>query len=89
MEVYRGRTGVRQAWESFKGDMQITVRFGDIRDLGESVLALGEMESTGHTTGLNFTDEVAQLVTYRDGRVFKVRDFASHAEALEATGLEE
>ena len=89
MEVYRGRAGVRQAWESFKGDMQITVRFGDIRDLGESVLALGEMESTGHTTGLNFTDEVAQLVTYRDDRVFKVRDFASHAEALEATGLEE
>jgi ketosteroid isomerase-like protein len=89
MEVYRGRAGVRRAWESFKGDMQITVRFGDVRDLGESVLALGEMESTGHTTGLNFTDEVAQLVTYRDGRTIKVRDFASHAEALEAAGLSE
>ena len=35
--------------------MQITVRFGDIRDLGESVLALGEIKGTGHTTGLNFT----------------------------------
>ena len=58
-------------------------------NLGESVLALGEMESTGHTTGLNFTDEVAQLVTYRDGRIIKVRDFASHAEALEAAGLSE
>ena len=43
MEVYRGRAGVRQAWESFEGDMHITVRFGDIRDLGESVLALGEI----------------------------------------------
>ena len=63
MEVHRGRAGVRQAWESFKGDMQITVRFGDIRDLGESVLALGEMKSTGHTTGLNFTGELAQLVS--------------------------
>ncbi len=89
MEVYRGRAGVRRAWESFKGDMQITVRFGDVRDLGESVLALGEMESRGHRTGLNFTDEVAQLVTYRGGRTIKVRDFASHAEALEAAGLEE
>jgi ketosteroid isomerase-like protein len=80
MEVYRGRAGVRQAWESFKGDMQITVRFGDIRDLGESVLGLGEMKSTGHTTGLNFTG---------DGRTIRVRDFAGHAEGLEAAGLSE
>ena len=89
MEVYRGRAGVRQAWESFKGDMQITVQFGDIRDLGESVLALGEMKSTGHTTGLNFAGELAQLVTYRDGRTIRVRDFVSHSEALEAAGLAE
>ena len=89
MEVFRGRRGARQAWESFKGDMQITVRFDDIRDLGESVLGLGEMKSTGHTTGLNFTGELAQLVTYRDGRTIRVRDFASHAEGLEAAGLSE
>ena len=89
MEVYRGRAGARQAWESFKGDMQITVQFSDVRDLGGSVLALGEMKSTGHTTGLNFTGEVAQLVTYRDGRTIRVRDFASHAQGLEAAGLSE
>jgi ketosteroid isomerase-like protein len=89
MEVYRGRAGVRRVWESFKGDMQITVRFDDIRDLGDTVLALGEMKSTGRTTGLNFTDEVAQLVTYRDGRAIRVRDFASHAEGLEVAGLSE
>ncbi len=89
MEVYRGPAGARQGWESLKTDMQITGRFDDIRDLGESVLALGEMESTGHTTGLNFTTEIAELVTYRDGKAIRVRDFASHAEALEAAGLRE
>jgi ketosteroid isomerase-like protein len=89
MEVYRGLPGVRQVWESFKGDMQIRVRFGDVRDLGKSVLALGEMKSTARTTGLNFTGELAQLVTYRDGRTIRVRDFASHAEGLEAAGLRE
>ena len=68
MEVFRGHAGARQAWESFKGDMQLKVRFGDIRDLGKSVLALGEMEGTGQTTRLNFTRELAQLFTYRDGR---------------------
>ncbi len=67
MEVYRGHAGARHAWESFKGDMQLTVRFDDVRDLGESVLALGEIESTGQTTGLSFTNEIAQPLTFRDG----------------------
>ena len=89
MEVYRGHAGVRRAWKSFKGDMQLKVRFDDIRDLGESVLALGEMETTGHTTGLDFTTEIAQLVTYRGGKAVRTRDFPSHAEALEAAGLPE
>ena len=89
MEVFRGHTGAREAWLGFKRDMQLTVRFDDVRDLGDSVLALGRMESIGHTTGLKFEDDVAQLVTYRDGKVVRTRDFASHAEALEAAGLEE
>ncbi len=89
MEVYRGHAGARQAWESFKSYAQLTSRFDDIRDLGESVLALGEVEITGPTTQLNFTGEVAQLLTYRGGKLVSVRDFRSHAEALEAAGLRE
>jgi hypothetical protein len=38
---------------------------------------------------LNFTVEIAQLVTYRDGWAIRARDFASHAEGLEAAGLSE
>ncbi len=89
MEVFRGRRGARQAWESFKGDAGIRVRFDDVRDLGESVLALGEIEATGRRTGLNVAQEIAQLITYRNGKTVSVRDFGSHAEALEAAGLRE
>jgi ketosteroid isomerase-like protein len=89
MEVYRGHAGVLQAWESFKGNAQLTVRFDDIRDLGESVLALGVMDAIGHTTRLNLSSELAQLATYRAGKVVRFRDFRSHAEALEAVGLSE
>ena len=72
-----GLPELRQAWENFKGDMQITVRFGDIRDSGSPCSPWGQMKSTGHTTGLNFTAEVAQLVTYRDGRTIRVLRFRS------------
>jgi ketosteroid isomerase-like protein len=87
MEVFRGHAGAQRAWESFKVDMQLTVRFDEIRDLGESVLALGEMDTTGRTTHLDFTGEIAQLVIYRGGKVISSRDFRSHAEALRAVGL--
>jgi ketosteroid isomerase-like protein len=89
MEVFHGLDGARQAWESFKSDAQLTIRFDDVRDLGESVLALGEMEMRGKTTYLNFVGELAQWGTYRGGKVVRYRDFRSHAEALEAAGLSE
>jgi ketosteroid isomerase-like protein len=88
LEVYRGHEGARRAWDSFRADVELRVRFDDVRDLGESVLAIGEANAIGQRTGLHLTAELAQLVTFRDGRIVSCRDFASHAEALEATGLE-
>ena len=32
MEVFHGHAGARQAWESFKGDAELRIRFDDIRD---------------------------------------------------------
>ena len=83
MEVFRGHDGARQAWASFKGDMHLTVEFDEIRDLGDRVLALGEINGVGHTTGLKVGAEVAQLCTYRDGKAISIRDYGSHEEALQ------
>ena len=89
MEVFRGREGARSAWKSFKGEAGLRVQFNDIRDLGDSVLALGEAEGEGATSRLSFSGELAQWATYREGKVIRFRDFGSHAEALEAAGLSE
>jgi ketosteroid isomerase-like protein len=89
MEVFHGHAGARQAWESFKADIHLKVRLDDVRDLGNSVLALGELEGTGATTQLNVASEWSQLVTYRGGKIIRYRDFPSRAEALEAAGLSE
>ena len=87
VEVYRGHAGARQAWESLKGTQQPRVRIDDYRDLGESVLSLGEIITVGQRTRLSFSGEFAQLVRFRDGKIANLRDFPSHAEALEAAGL--
>jgi ketosteroid isomerase-like protein len=89
MEVFRGHAGAKEAWQSFKGDMRLKVRFDEVRDLGESVLALGEITGTGRTTRLDMAGELAQLATFRRGKIVSFRDFASHAAALEAAGLRE
>jgi ketosteroid isomerase-like protein len=44
---------------------------------------------TGRTTGLEFTEELGQLVTFRGGKAVRPQDFLSHAKALEAAGLSE
>jgi ketosteroid isomerase-like protein len=86
-QVFRGHDGARQAWASFKGNMGLKVRFDHVRDLGESVFALGEITGIGRTTGMKVGGEVAQLFTFRDGKAVRVRDFPSHAEGLKAAGL--
>ena len=89
VEVYRGHAGARQAWESLKGSQHPRVRIDDFRDLGETVLTLGKVMTVGQTTRLRFTGELAQLATYRRGKLITLRDFPSHAEGLEAAGLRE
>jgi ketosteroid isomerase-like protein len=78
MEVFRGQ---------LQGRCHLTVRMDDCRDLGEAVLGLGELIGMGRTTQLNVTVELAQLVTFRRGRMVTLRDFPSHAEGLKAAGL--
>ena len=89
--TYRGHDGVRQAWDDFRGEAWggFTSQIQEIRDLGESVLLLGHLDVTGRTTGIEFSEELGQLVTFRGGKVVRSQDFLSHAEALEAAGISE
>ena len=87
IEVFRGHDGARRGWDRLRADVELKVHFDDIRDLGESLLALGEARAIGQRSGLHLTAEIAQLARFRDGRIVTLRDFARHAEALEATGL--
>ena len=89
--TYRGHAGARKAWDDYRGGAweRLTIRMQEIRDLGESVLVLGHIDLTARTTGIEFTEEVGSLMTFRGGKVLRSQDFRSHAEALEAAGLRE
>jgi ketosteroid isomerase-like protein len=89
--TYRGHNGARKVWTEDRGEgwERLTNRPQEFRDLGESVLVLGHLDLTARTTGIEFSQEVGEVFDFRAGKIVRVRDFLTHAEALEAAGLSE
>jgi ketosteroid isomerase-like protein len=67
----------------------LTNRPEEFRDLGESVPALGHLDLIARATGIEFSQEVGEVFDIRAGKIVRIRDFLTHAEALEAVGLRE
>ena len=89
--TYRGHEGARTVWGEDRGEAweRLTNRPEELRDLGESVLALGRLDLTARTTGIAFSQEVGEVFDFRAGKIVRIRDFLTHAEALETAGLSE
>jgi ketosteroid isomerase-like protein len=89
--IYRGHDGARKAWMEYRGEAweRLTSRPQEFRDLGESVLLLGQIDITARATGIEFSQELGELIEFRGGKIARVRDFLTYAEALEAAGLSE
>ncbi|HEV3377006.1 MAG TPA: nuclear transport factor 2 family protein [Thermoleophilaceae bacterium] len=89
--TYRGHDGARQIWRQDRGEAweRLTNRPQEFRDLGETVLALGHVDLTARATGIEFSQEVGEVFDLRAGKIVRIRDFLTHAEAIEAAGLRE
>jgi ketosteroid isomerase-like protein len=89
--TYRGHDGARKIWRQDRGEgwERLTNRPQELRDLGESVLALGHIDLTARVTGIEFIQEVGEVFDLRAGKIVRIRDFLTHAEALEAADLSE
>jgi ketosteroid isomerase-like protein len=87
--VFRGHDGIREFWKSYRGEafQRLEVRMDEFRDLGESLLTLGEIKTIGQASRLQLTSELAQVWTFRGGKIASSDDFLSHAEGLKAAGL--
>jgi ketosteroid isomerase-like protein len=58
-------------------------------DWDDHVLVVTTNRGTGRTSGVPVSQQTAQLMTLRDGKIVQQDFFASRAEALEAAGLRE
>jgi ketosteroid isomerase-like protein len=72
--------------DAFEYVHQVPERFVDC---GEQVLVFVRTEARARTAGLEVDEPWAHLVTVRNGKIARVKQFRNRAEALEAAGLEE
>jgi ketosteroid isomerase-like protein len=61
--------------------------YTEVRDLGDSVLAIGTLTVRGRGSGAEVQIPMAFLAEFRDDRVVRMKDFGEVAAALEAAGL--
>jgi ketosteroid isomerase-like protein len=59
----------------------------DVRDLGDTVLALGVNHATGKGSGVETELPFAVVASFSKGRITHYIDFGDKEEALEAAGL--
>jgi ketosteroid isomerase-like protein len=81
--VARFAADTRETFDVFHAE------YPDIRDLDDRVLAIGTIRVRGRGSQLETEIPSAVLVTYRNGLVYRFRDYGEAAKALEAAGLSE
>jgi ketosteroid isomerase-like protein len=82
-EVKAFMAGLHDLYEVFE------LRYTDVRDLGDQVLALGRAGTVARESGIEQEWTLAVVVTFRDGLATHWKDYGDRAQALEAAGLRE
>ena len=73
----------------FQAFADLRFEFSEIRDLGDRILAVGEMRGRGTESGAEIESPWAFLIQFRNGKATHVRVYLDPKEALEAAGLSE
>lgn len=86
--VYRGHDGVRDWFKDLRVTLdELRVDLPDIRDLGDRVVALGQIRTRGRESGAVTESPVGYVVDFRNGKLLRIRSYLDPAKALEAAGL--
>ena len=87
---YSGHDGLRRFFAEFAESFEMfEVHYSDIRDLGDRVLGLGTLRTTGRGSRIENDGPVAILASYRDGLCTHLKDYGEWGQALEAARLSE
>jgi ketosteroid isomerase-like protein len=91
--TFRGLDQITQFFSSYSEMYsEFRVEAEEIVDAGEHVVAMERLAARG-LKGSNASawvqDRFARVITFKDGKIWRVKEYATRAEALEAAGLPE
>jgi ketosteroid isomerase-like protein len=88
--VYRGHEDLREMLREIGDTLdELTVEYSEIRDLGDRVLAIGQLHTRGNLSGAATESPFAVVSDFKNGKTIRVRTYLDPQEALEAAGLQE
>jgi uncharacterized protein len=88
--VYHGRAGIVEAHRTWGGTWEDwTVEVEEIIDAGDKVLLCDRQTGRGKGSGAPLDQRTFWVNTFREGKIVRVKWFATRKEAIEAAGLRE
>jgi ketosteroid isomerase-like protein len=87
--VYRGPAEMRRYWDEWHSVWEVMIDVSEIRDLGDTVVALASIRARGEASGIDLERPVAYVFEFDGGLARKVRAYLDPRQALEALGLSE
>ena len=87
--VYRGHDGLRALFRDLAdGFEEFRIEISEIRDLGDHrILAIGQLRGRGKESGAAVESPIGYVAEFKDGRLFRMKDYFDPEDALEAAGL--
>ena len=88
--IHRGHEAVMRDWQrTFDSFDEFSVEVEEYRDLGDDVLVFLRYQGRGRGSGVPVELGMTHLLTIRDGKFVRMRQFLDRERALEAAGLSE
>ena len=88
-EVYWGHDGIReQLRDLHEAFTEFHLEISEIRDLGERVVAIGQLRARGKESGAEVESPIGYVVDFKNGKAVRLDDYFDPNEALEAAGLQ-
>ncbi len=87
--TYHGHDGVLESFQRWlEGFDKYDFEVEEIRDCGEHVFVAAREQARGKSSGASVEARVYQVMTFRDGKLLRYREFYDGAMALEAAGVD-
>ncbi len=87
-QVYRGYAGVLRSFEQWlEGFEEYGFVVEDVIDCDHDVFVAGREEGRGAASGATVSSAIYQVLTFRDGKVLRFREFYDREAARAAAGL--